>query len=62
MEMPVDGDCVSFHFSFVLDGCNILPPEQSLHSSSKEFTAVTGFVTEENDVSNLGNLALFLPG
>ena len=66
MEIPIDQDCASFHLSPVLDGCtvdiSVFFPEQSLDSSSIEFFVVTGLVMEENNVSDLGNLALFLPG
>ena len=39
-----------------------LPPEKGLHSGSRDLVAVDWFVLEEDDISDLGNQSLFLPG
>ena len=66
VEVPVDGDVASSHFPPVRDGDSVLfsvfYPEKSFNSGSGDFVVVDWFVLEEDDISNLGNHSLFLPG
>ena len=64
--MPVDRDIASSYFSPVIDGgsvhVSLLPSKKSLSSGSRDFVAVDWFVLEEDDISDMGNHSLFLPG
>ena len=64
-QVPVYGDDHASNFSPVLDGgsvdVSILSLEQSCNPGSRELVFVTWFIPEQNDVSNLRSLALFLP-
>ena len=64
--MPVDGDAASSHLSPVADrravDVSILPPEKILNSGSWDCVTVDRFILEENNVTNLRDQSLFLPG
>ena len=64
--MPVDQDVASSHFPSIGDGgfvhISVLSPEKSLDFGRGDFVAVDWFVLEEDNVPNLGNYSLFLPG
>ena len=64
--MSVDRDVAPSHFPSVGNGGSVhvfvLSPEKSLDSGREDLEVVDWNVLEEDDVPNLGNYSLFLPG